>query len=95
MEGGVYCGGGPVASALSFPESKAVTGTQFLHPTRFLVQVVNLGEESQAHFPEVHRDNVEGLSTLFFLEGRIMTGSGGGRGMRGDVCHSLKKNVER
>lgn len=59
MGGGVYWDGGSLVSARFFPESKAVTGAQFRHPTRLLVQV-NLGEESQAHFPEVHRDNVEG-----------------------------------
>lgn len=51
--------GSPVAFALSFPGSQVVNGAQFLQ-CRFPVQVVNLGEESQAHFPEVHRDNVEG-----------------------------------
>lgn len=62
---GVYWSGGPVAFALPSPESQAVTGAQSLHPTRFPVQVVvNLGEESQAHFPEVHRDNVEGRRGL-------------------------------
>lgn len=49
-----------MAFALCFPESKLVNRAQFLPWTRFPVQVVNLGEESQAHFPEVHRDNVEG-----------------------------------
>jgi len=78
-----------VAFALSFPESKAVNRAHFLHPTRFPVQVVNLGEESQAHFPEVHRDNVEGRRRLKYIHTSSLRAELGLGGRGGGVVSAI------